>query len=119
MSRTKTLVIAVSVLTSLAGIGVSAGTAQAQTRNDRASIAVGELNSALDRAEYASFRGFGRGWGHGHRWGHHHHWGRRWHHRGPRWGLGYVGYYGGYYGGCYLKRFIDYDGDIVFKKVCY
>jgi hypothetical protein len=30
-----------------------------------------------------------------------------------------VGYYGGYYGGCYLKRFIDYDGDIVFKKVCY
>ena len=27
-------------------------------------------------------------------------------------------YYGGY-GGCYLKKFITYDGDIVFKKVCY
>ena len=64
MSKIKTLVIAVSVLTSLAGIGVSAGTAQAQTGGDRPSIAVGELNSALDRAEYTGFRGgFGRGFG--------------------------------------------------------
>jgi hypothetical protein len=54
----------------------------------------------------------GGGWGHGHGWGHHHHW-------GPRWGFGYAGYYGGYYGGCYLKKFITYDGDFVFKKVCY
>ena len=59
MSKTKTLVIAFSALASLAGIGVSAGTAQAQTRGDRASIAVGEVNRALDRAEYTSFRGFG------------------------------------------------------------
>ena len=59
MSKTKTLVVAFSVLASLTGIGVSAGTAQAQTRSDRASIAVGEVNRALDRAEYTSFRGFG------------------------------------------------------------
>ena len=56
MSKTKTLVLAFSVL---AGLGVSAGTAQAQTRSDRANIAVGEFNPALDRAEYTSFRGFG------------------------------------------------------------
>ena len=48
MSKAKTLVIAFSVLTSLTGIGVSAGAAQAQTRSDRASIAVGEVNRALD-----------------------------------------------------------------------
>ncbi len=59
MSKTKSLVIALSVLTSLAGIGVSTGTAQAQNRSDRASIAVGEVNRTLDRAEYTSFRGFG------------------------------------------------------------
>ena len=58
MSKTKTLVLAFSVLTSLAGIGVSAGTAQA--REDLASIAAGDLNSALDRAQYT---GFGRGFG--------------------------------------------------------
>ena len=46
MSKTKTLVLAVSVLTSLAGIGVSAGTAQA--REDLASITAGALNAALD-----------------------------------------------------------------------
>ena len=57
MSKTKTLVLAFSVLTSLAGLGVSAGTAQA--REDLASIAVAEINPALDRAEYTSFRGFG------------------------------------------------------------
>ena len=54
MSKTKTLVLAFSVL---AGLGVSAGTAQA--REDLASIAVAEINPALDRAEYTSFRGFG------------------------------------------------------------
>ena len=59
MSKTKTLVLAFSVLTSLAGIGVSAGSAQAQTGRDRLSIAAGDLTSALDRAEYTSFRGFG------------------------------------------------------------
>ena len=57
MSKTKTLVLAFSVLASLASIGVSAGTAQA--REDLASIAAGDLNAALDRAEYTSFRGFG------------------------------------------------------------
>ena len=118
MSKTKTLVIAFSALASLAGIGVSAGTAQAQTRSDRASIAVGEVNRALDRAEYTSFKGghgggrHGGGWGHGRRWGHGHGWGHGW-------GFGHAGYYGGYYGGCYLKKFITYDGDIIFKKVCY
>jgi hypothetical protein len=62
MSKTKTLVLAVSVLTSLAGIGVSAGTAQA--REDLASVTAGDLNAALDRAEYTGFRGgFGRGFG--------------------------------------------------------
>jgi hypothetical protein len=47
----------------------------------------------------------GGGWGH-HGWG----WGR---------GYGYVGYAPAYYGGYYLKRFVTYDGDIIFKKVCY
>ena len=55
MSKIKTLVLAVSVLTSLAGIGVSAGTAQA--REDLASVTAGDLNAALDRAEYTGFRG--------------------------------------------------------------
>ena len=50
----------------------------------------------------------GGGWGHGHGWGHRH-----------RWGFGYVGYAPAYYGGCYLKKFVTYHGDIVFKKVCY
>jgi hypothetical protein len=59
MSKTKTLVLAFSVLTSLAGLGVSAGTAQAQIGRDRLSIAAGDLTSALDRAEYTSFRGSG------------------------------------------------------------
>ena len=46
MSQTKTLVLAFSVLTYLA------------------SITAGDLNSALDRAEYTGFRGgFGRGFG--------------------------------------------------------
>ena len=60
MSQSKTLVIAFSALTSLAAMGLSAGTAQAQTRNDRASIAASEFNAVLDRAEYTGFRkGFG------------------------------------------------------------
>ena len=64
MSKTKTLVLAVSVLTSLAATGLSAGSAQAQTGSDRPSLAVSDLNSALDRAEYTGFRGgFGRGFG--------------------------------------------------------
>ena len=116
MSKTKTLVLAVSVLTSLAATGLSAGSAQAQTGSDRASLAVGGLNSALDRAEYTGFRGGwghrGGGWGRGHGWGHRHHgWG---------YGFGYGGYTPAYYyGGCYLKRFVTYYGDVVFKKVCY
>ena len=62
MSQTKTLVLAFSVLTSLAATGLSAGTAQA--REDLASITAGDLNAALDRAEYTGFRGgFGRGFG--------------------------------------------------------
>jgi len=64
MSKTKTLVLAFSVLTSLAATGLSAGSAQAQTGSDRPSLAVSELNSVLDRAEYTGFRGgFGRGFG--------------------------------------------------------
>ena len=64
MSRTKTLVLAVSVLTSLAATGLSAGSAQAQTSSSRVSVAASELNSVLDRAEYTGFRGgFGRGFG--------------------------------------------------------
>ncbi len=59
MSKTKTLVLAFSVLTSLAATGLTAGSAQAQTGRDRASLAVSDLNAALDRAEYTSFRGFG------------------------------------------------------------
>jgi len=35
------------------------GGSLAQTGRDRASIAVSDLNAALDRAEYTSFRGFG------------------------------------------------------------
>lgn len=50
--------------------------------------------------------GFGPGLGHGH-WGHH------------GWGFGWPWFAGGYYGGCYLKRFVDEDGDIVVRKVCY
>ena len=56
MSKTKTLVFAFSVLTSLGATGLSAGAAQA--REDLARIAVGEFNPALDRAEYTSFRRF-------------------------------------------------------------
>ena len=42
------------------------------------------------------------------------------HHSGWGWDRGYGwGYAGGYYGGCYLKRFITYDGEVVFRKVCY
>ena len=64
MSQTKTLVLAFSVLTSLAATGLSAGSAQAQTGSDRPSLAVSDLNAALDRAEYTGFRGgFGRGFG--------------------------------------------------------
>jgi len=48
--------------------------------------------------------GFGGGFGHHGGWGH-------------GWGHGWG--YGGYYGGCYLKRFITYDGDVFYKKVCY
>ncbi len=59
MSKTKILVITLSAFASLAVTGLSAGTAQAQTRDDRVSIAVGEFNPALDRAQYTSFRGFG------------------------------------------------------------
>ena len=40
-------------------------------------------------------------------------------HHGGGWGHGWGYGYGGYYGGCYLKKFVTYDGDIVFKKVCY
>ena len=62
MSKTKTLVLAFSVLTSLAATGLSAGSAQAQTSSSRVSVAASELNSVLDRAEYTGFRGgFGRG----------------------------------------------------------
>ena len=51
----------------------------------------------------------GSGWGHG--WGHRHGWG---------YGFGYGGYTPTYdYGGCYLKRFVTYDGDFLFKKICY
>lgn len=40
------------------------------------------------------------------------------HHRG--WGFGYgYGYAPVYYGGCFYKRFVTYDGDIVYRKVCY
>jgi hypothetical protein len=64
MSKTKTLVLAFSVLTSLAATGLSAGSAQAQTSSGRVSVAASELNSVLDRAEYTGFRGgFGRGFG--------------------------------------------------------
>ena len=56
--------------------------------------------------------GFGGGFHHGGGWGHGFGWGRGWRY-------GYVGYAPAYYGGCYLKRFVTYDGDIIFKKVCY
>ena len=78
-------------------------------------VALALSSAALVTAGPALAGGFHRhgGWGHhGGGWGHGHGW-------GPRWGYGYAGYYGGYYGGCYLKKFITYDGDIVFKKVCY
>jgi len=68
-------------------------------------VVSGVASSTPAQAHGHGFGGFGHqggGWGHG--------WGRGW---------GYGGYYGGSYGGCYLKRFVDYDGDIVFKKVCY
>ena len=59
MYKAKTLVVALSAFVFLATVGLTAGAAQAQTRNDRASIAVSEFNSALDRAQFTSFRGFG------------------------------------------------------------
>jgi hypothetical protein len=60
--------------------------------------------------------GHGGGGHHGGGWGHHGGgWGHGWGH-----GFGYGGYVPTYYyGGCYLKRFVTYDGDFVFKKICY
>jgi len=58
MYKTKTLVVALSAFVSLAAVGLTAGAAQAQTRSDRANIAMSEFNSALDRAQFTSFRGF-------------------------------------------------------------
>ena len=59
MYKAKTLVVALSAFASLATVGLTAGAAQAQTRSDRANIAMSEFNSALDRAQFTSFRGFG------------------------------------------------------------
>jgi hypothetical protein len=57
---------------------------------------------------------FGGGFGHGFGWGHH--WGHRF-----GWGGPYFGGYGGddYEGGCVIRRFVDEDGDVVVRKVCY
>ena len=75
------------------------------------------LGSALAMSGVASapalaggFHHHGGGWGHhGGGWG----WGR-----GYGWGFRYIGY-PGYYGGCYLKRYVDYDGEIIVRRVCY
>ena len=90
MSRTKTLVIAFSILTSLAGIG-AAGPAMAR--------------GGHGGGHHGSGGYHGGGWGHGHGWGY---------------GFGYGGYTPTYdYGGCYPKYFSGYDGGIGFKKLCY
>ncbi|WP_336487089.1 hypothetical protein [Methylobacterium nigriterrae] len=51
--------------------------------------------------------GFGRGFGHHGGWGRHYGW-------GPR----FVGVVPAYYGTCYVKRFINEDGDLVVRKIC-
>src|SRR5215207_7037363 len=89
MSKTKTLVIALSILTSLAGIG-AAGPAMARGGHGGGHHGGGH---------------HGGGWGHGHGWGY-----------GFGYG-GYAPTYD--YGGCDPKRFSEYDGGIGFKKVCY
>ena len=68
-------------------------------------LAVALGSAVIGAAGPAMARGGHGGWGHhGHRWGY---------------GFGYGGYVPTYYGGCYLKRFVTYDGDFVFKRVCY
>ncbi|GJE34172.1 hypothetical protein LDDCCGHA_4379 [Methylobacterium oxalidis] len=80
--------------------------------------------AALGATE-ASARGFGGGGfggrgGFGHHggfggFGHHHHggFGRHW-----GWGTRVVGFVPAYVGACYVKRFIDEDGDMVVRKIC-
>jgi hypothetical protein len=60
----------------------------------------------------AAFGGFPGGGFHG-GWGHH---GWGWGHHGWGWG---GGYYGEYAGGCYFKRYVDEDGEVVTRRVCY
>jgi len=81
-------------------------------------LAVALGSAVIGAAGPAMARGGHGGWGHhGGGGGHHGGWG----HHGHRWGygFGYGGYAPAYYGGCYLKRFVTYDGDFIFKRVCY
>ncbi|MDR7036668.1 hypothetical protein J2X36_001409 [Methylobacterium sp. BE186] len=67
----------------------------------------------------ASARGFGGGRGFGPHggfggFGHHHGgFGHRW-----GWRTRVVGFVPAYVGACYVKRFIDEDGDMVVRKIC-
>jgi hypothetical protein len=59
---------------------------------------------------------FGHGGGHGGGFGHGHghgHWGGG--HWGGRWGYGP----GLFYDGCFSKRFVNDDGEIFYRRVCY
>jgi len=54
---------------------------------------------------FGKFGGVGFGGG-----GFHSHWG---------WAGYGGGYGGGHYDGCFLKRYYDYYGDVVYRRVCY
>jgi hypothetical protein len=55
--------------------------------------------------------GHGFGWGHGfgHGFGHRHGWG------GPVFGV----YGGDYFADCSIRRYVNEDGDVIVRKVCY
>jgi hypothetical protein len=80
-----------------------------------AALAVGA--AALGATEASARGGFGGGFG-GRGFGgfgHHHHggWGGRF-----GWGPRFVGVVPAYYGACYVKRFINEDGDMVVRRIC-
>lgn len=76
--------------------------------------------AALGATEASARGGFGGGHGGGHGGGRggfgggfRHHGGFH-HHRG--WGPRFIGYGG--FSSCYVKRFIDEDGDVIVRKIC-
>ena len=94
-------------------------------RSVRMMAAAFVLGAAVLGATEASARGgFGGGFGgHGGGFGHHGGFGGGFGHHGGfghrfGWGPRVVGFVPAYIGACYVKRFIDEDGDMVVRKIC-